>query len=115
MSLGRMFVFSPRRYRALNRADARPGDRVVVAVADGALWRGATAGYLVPLALVLAGAILGARAGGDLVAAAGAGIGLVTGGVWLRLHARRTSAELDDSPVIVRRRENAVLLFKENS
>lgn len=82
--LGRLFCAAPRRFRVLNRLGARPGERVVLAVREGALLRSAGAAYGVPLLLVVAGAILGAWLAAsprtrDLYAAAGAAIGLIAG------------------------------------
>lgn len=82
--LGRLFCASPRRFRVLNRLGARPGERVVLAVREGALLRSAGAAYGVPLLLLVAGAILGAWLAAsprtrDLFAAAGAAVGLIAG------------------------------------
>ena len=113
MSIGRIFTFSPRRYRAINRIAAQPGDKVVVAVAEGAIWRGAVAGYLMPLALLLGGALAGGQAfGGDGGAIVGAAAGLAASGLWLSFFSRRTTADGRYSPTIVRRDGDSMQLLK---
>lgn len=70
-------------YPVDNPIDARPGDAVIVGVADGAVWSAVLHGYLLPLALLLTGALLGASRG-DGWAVAGGLVGLLLGVVWLR-------------------------------
>jgi len=82
-------------YQVGNRVAARVGEDVVVGIPDGALLKATLTGYLVPLALVVLGAMVAAR-WGDVGAAAGAGVGLLLALAWLR-HAR-TRAE----PTILR-------------
>lgn len=83
-------------YAVANPIDARPGEPVVVGIEDGALFKAALAAYVVPLALLLLGALLGSRQG-DLAAVLGALAGLALAVVWLR---RRRSG---GGPVILRR------------
>lgn len=83
-------------YAVGNPIDARPGEPVVVGIEDGALLKAALAAYIVPLFLVLLGALVGSQSG-NLTAVAGALAGLVLAVAWLRR--RRGSA----SPVILRR------------
>jgi sigma-E factor negative regulatory protein RseC len=83
-------------YAVANSIDARPGEPVVVGIEDGALFKAALAAYIVPLALLLLGALLGSRQG-DLAAVLGALAGLVLAVVWLR---RRRAG---GGPVILRR------------
>lgn len=82
--LSQMFCSQPRRFQVDNPINARVGDQVVVAVADGTVLRGIGLLYLLPLALLAAGAVLGSVAAPrpeqqDAYAAAGAFIGLVCG------------------------------------
>lgn len=70
-------------YPVGNLIAARAGDDVVVGIPDGALLQATLSGYLVPLALVVLGAILAAR-WGDAGAVAGAGVGLLLAFAWLR-------------------------------
>jgi sigma-E factor negative regulatory protein RseC len=83
-------------YAVGNPIAAQPGEAVVVGVEDGALFRAAAAAYLVPLALLVGGAMLAGR-WGDLQAVAGAAVGLLLAVAWLR---RRRPRGL---PVILRR------------
>lgn len=70
-------------YAVDNPIDARPGEAVVIGVEDGAVIKAATAGYLVPLGLLMLGAILGSRIG-ELQAVLGALLGLALAVLWLR-------------------------------
>jgi sigma-E factor negative regulatory protein RseC len=83
-SLGKLFCSTPRRFRVINGLGARPGERVMLGVEDGAVMRSATAVYGLPLLLLLAGAAIGAALGDapgtrDLYALAGAAAGLLAG------------------------------------
>ena len=49
----------PRRFPAINRAGARPGDRVVIGVNAGALQAASVLMYLVPLLGLIGGSLLG--------------------------------------------------------
>lgn len=97
-TLGKLFGTPRRRFRALNPALARPGEEVTIVIEDGAVLRSAVVMYLVPLALLVAGAIGGALIMGaagtanDLYAGAGGAAGLLAGflsvryyGLWRRL------------------------------
>jgi len=106
--LGRLLCASPRRFRVLNRLGARPGERVVLAVREGALLRSAGAAYGVPLLLVVAGAILGAWLGAsprtrDLYAAVGAAIGLIAGLAGTRLFNALSRGDPRFEPHVLRR------------
>jgi sigma-E factor negative regulatory protein RseC len=83
-------------YPVENPIAARPGEAVVVGIQDGALLGAVFAGYMIPLALLLGGAILGSPFG-DAGAAAGGAAGFLAAVAWLR---RRRAA---DQPVILRR------------
>lgn len=50
------------RVRALSELSLQPGDEVVVGMADGVLLRGALLAYLLPVVLLLVGALLGQAA-----------------------------------------------------
>lgn len=84
---------APRRYRVENRIGARLGDRVLLTVADGTLWRAALASYVLPLLLSITGAVLGQSAGGDAWAVSGALIGLVCGIALLRRNEVRAARD----------------------
>lgn len=83
-------------YAVMNPISAEPGEAVVVGIEEGALLRAAVAAYLVPLLLLLGGALLGG-VWGEPQAIAGGVAGLVAAAVWLR---RRRAPP---SPVILRR------------
>ena len=92
--LTQLFCSKPRQFKVENRINASVGDEVIVSVAEGAVLRGISLVYLLPLALMFAGASL---AGGwvegvqrDGYAAAGALTGLLVGFVvakWLSMRA----------------------------
>lgn len=75
--------------RVPNSIGARVGDRVLVSVADGAVMKAAALAYLMPLALALFGAVVGAGLGGDGTAVAGALAGLGIGWLVLRRTGKR--------------------------
>jgi sigma-E factor negative regulatory protein RseC len=107
-TLGKLFCRSPRQFRVRNDVGARPGDRVVVAVAEGVLWRSALAAYGPPLLLLLAGAVSGAAlapepGGRDLYAALGALLGLAGGAMTARLASAALSSRPEILPRILRR------------
>ncbi|MCS6786673.1 MAG: SoxR reducing system RseC family protein [Thiobacillaceae bacterium] len=79
-------LFDPREpeYPVANPIDARPGDTVVVGVEDGELLKAALAGYVLPLGLLVLGALLGSALG-EAAAALGAALGLVLAWWLLRL------------------------------
>jgi len=74
----------PRRYRVANDIGARVGDRVSIRVAEGVVLRASLISYLLPALLVIIGAAIGQRMGGDLAALAGTVSGLALGAAWLR-------------------------------
>lgn len=78
--LGQLFCNKPRQFQVDNPIDAQVGDEVMVAVAEGAVLRGITIVYLLPLVFLLLGAMLAAQfSDHDLYAAAGGGIGVALG------------------------------------
>jgi sigma-E factor negative regulatory protein RseC len=101
------------RTRALSKLPLQPGDEVIVGLADGVLLRGALLAYLLPLALLLAGALLGkaafAGAGEELVILSGA-LGLGLGFLAVRVMSRRFREDIRFQPVVLRRVGN--ILFK---
>ena len=82
--LTQLFCSKPRQFKVDNRINAGVGDEVIVSVPDGAVLRGISLVYLLPLVLLFAGATLaGSWAVQDVqrdgYAAAGALSGLVVG------------------------------------
>jgi sigma-E factor negative regulatory protein RseC len=82
--LAQLFCSKPRLFQVENPINAGVGDQVIISVAEGAVLRGIGMVYLLPLILLLGGAMLGnlwaAQAGQrDAYASAGALLGLVVG------------------------------------
>lgn len=95
----RVFHGSEQEYPVDNPIAARAGENVVVGVPDGSIFKATLAAYLVPLLLLLLGAILGARFG-DAAAVGGGALGLVGAYFWMR---RQESAA---RPAILRQGES---------
>lgn len=107
-TLGKLFCRAPRHFRVRNEVGARPGERVVVAIGEGALWHSALAAYGMPLLLVLGGAVLGtilapAEGTRDLYAALGAALGVAVGMIAGRIASAALERRADFQPRIVRR------------
>jgi len=87
--LSQLFCSEPRRFRVRNAGNAQVGTLVQVTLPDGVLLRSALVVYMLPLALLLGGAIIGAQwahdaAGSDAYAALGGLIGLSSGFVLVK-------------------------------
>ncbi|HPF58684.1 MAG TPA: SoxR reducing system RseC family protein [Candidatus Competibacteraceae bacterium] len=94
------------RTRAISNLPLRSGDEVIVGLADGVLLRGALLAYLLPLVLMLAGALLGdaafASAGEEPVILLGA-LGLGLGFLAVRVSSRSWQDDVRFQPVVLRR------------
>ena len=82
--LSRMFCSKPRDFQVENSVNATVGDQVIVSVADGAVLHGIWWVYLLPLMLLIAGALTGHLMAGeskfqDMSSTGGAILGLVAG------------------------------------
>lgn len=82
--LARLFCSKPRQFQVVNPIDAGVGDQVIISVAEGTILRGICLAYMLPLLLMLAGAMSGAIVAAqpeqnDGYAAAGALLGLCIG------------------------------------
>jgi sigma-E factor negative regulatory protein RseC len=82
--LSQLFCSKPRQFRVDNPINASIGDQVIILVAEGAVLRGIGLVYLLPLVLLLMGAMFGNVLAGqsmqsDGYAAAGALFGLAFG------------------------------------
>jgi sigma-E factor negative regulatory protein RseC len=75
-NLTQVFCLSPKIYRVLNPSQAKPGEEVVVVIRDRTLFRGAIAGYGLPLLGLFVGAALGLEFG-EVGSMIGAGCGLL--------------------------------------
>lgn len=105
--LSQMFCSKPRQFQVDNPIDAGVGDEVIVSVADGAVLQGIGLVYLLPLALLLAGAVLGGALvvspeQRDAYAGVGAALGLLLGFVAAKWVSSRQSL-LHHRPYIARR------------
>jgi sigma-E factor negative regulatory protein RseC len=83
-ALSRLFCSKPRQFQVENAIAAKAGDEVIVSVAESAVLRGIGLVYLLPLALLVAGAWLGNTVAGQVetqesFAVAGALAGLIGG------------------------------------
>lgn len=104
--LSQLFCSKPRQFRVDNSIDASVGDEVIVSVSDGAVLRGIGLVYLLPLALLVVGVVLGSVFAAqveqrDRYAAVGAGIGLIGGFVLARWIASRQNHQ-QNLPFIAR-------------
>ena len=104
--LSQLFCSTPRRFQVDNPINATVGDEVIVSVMDGAVLRGIGIVYLLPLALLVMGAMLGSLSAAqaeqrDGFAAAGALIGLIGGFVLSRWLASRQNRQ-QNQPYISR-------------
>lgn len=94
-------------FKVLNPIGADVGDRVVIGLEESALLKSSTLLYLIPLALLFAGAVAGRilapASMEDLYSAAGAGVGLVAGFFALKLATARAGSQAHFHPVILRR------------
>ena len=82
--LSQMFCSTPRQFQVENPIEAVVGEEVVISVAEGSILRGIGLIYLLPLLLLVTGAMLGGHwaklpAQSDGYAAAGALLGLAAG------------------------------------
>jgi sigma-E factor negative regulatory protein RseC len=92
--LSKAFCSKPRQFIVRNEAEAEVGEEVQVTLQNGALLRGAVLMYVLPVSLLLSGAMLGAHWAGadlnrDLYAAIGAMTGLVVGFLLAKILARQ--------------------------
>lgn len=93
----------PKTYRVNNPAGAGIGEQVTVAVASGAVRRGANLAYVLPLLALVGGAAIGTQAVGDLGGIVGGSTGLVVAWFFLRIRMRGASGNSDIRPYIVSR------------
>jgi len=87
---------------ALNVARARPGDRVRLEIATGAFVKVMFLLYIVPVAALAAGALVGLALGGDGAAAMGAIVGFALAVVFVRARGRRMGSMDVYQPRIVK-------------
>lgn len=95
-------------FRVLNPIGASVGEHVVIGLEESALLRSSLLSYVLPLTLLMAGALLGsqlapASAAKDLYSVVGAGAGLGLGIAALKWVAWKTREQKQFQPVILRR------------
>ena len=87
--LSQLFCSKPRQFQVDNQINASVGDQVIISVAEGAVLRGIGLVYLLPLMLLLVGAVIGNSLAEqaeqrDSYSAVGALLGLVAGFVFAK-------------------------------
>lgn len=110
------------RVRALNRADAREGDSVVVGIQQNALIHGSLAVYIAPLVGMLLGALVGGAFSQyfGVSYSEGASIlfslsGLVVGFIWLKRFNRRHQSSERFQAVVLRVQETPINFVCDSS
>jgi len=105
-SLGRRAM----QMKAVNQCDAQPGDEVVVAVPEKGFIKTAFFTYLLPLLLMLVGALVSQRlsqgwiwANQDIAALVGAGIGFIVALLVLRGYSQKMENDEQMQPVVIRK------------
>ena len=91
--VSQLFAGKPREFRARNNVGAKAGDRVQISLPEGVLLNGALLVYLLPLLMMIAGAMVGMQLAvderfADLSAASGSAAGLMTGFIAVRMLGR---------------------------
>lgn len=96
----------PVRVRALTQIPLHEGEEVIIGISENTLVKISLIVYLIPLLLMVFGAVLGDA----LFSGSGEGIailsgvwGCVAGFVWLFIFSRRTQASREFQPVVLRR------------
>ncbi|HEY8085215.1 MAG TPA: SoxR reducing system RseC family protein [Methylophilaceae bacterium] len=105
---GRFFSQRSNKFLATNQLNAKIGDRVVVGVEEGALFSSAMISYVVPLALLIGGALLGSSMAtttstSDLYATLGGVIGLFAGLLLVKAYSSGKQLSGRYAPVMLRR------------
>jgi sigma-E factor negative regulatory protein RseC len=110
--LSQLFCSSPRQFQVENSINAQAGDDVIIGVAEGVVLRGISLVYLLPLMLLLVGALIGSMwvntpAQHDAYTAIGALLGLVVGFFMAKkISLRQTKGYFQ--PYLVRRHRNGL-------
>lgn len=117
-NIGRMFApKQEQRYRVLDQVGCKPGDQVIINIADGSVLRGAVIVYMLPLLLVFFCALVAHRlaspAMADTAAILGASVGFVLASLVVGILNRRASHDPRYQPAIVRRIHRDFVVLKE--
>lgn len=100
--LTQMMCSGPKTYRVRN-AGAQVGDQVTVAIAAGAVARGATLAYVTPMLGLIGGAFVGMALASDAGAMAGGALGLIAAWLGVRARLRSGAGTNDFHPYLVDR------------
>lgn len=103
--LSQMFCSKPRQFKVHNEADARVGDEVQITLPDGVLLRSSIIMYVMPLALLLSGGMLGSHwasdtTSRDIYASIGSLLGLIGGFLLARWISKRQLVAAVARPII---------------
>ncbi len=103
-SLSKLFCSKPRRFEVIDPVGTKVGDEVSIGVREGALLKSSVAVYLVPMALLVAGAFIGNVVGrGDGASVFGGAVGLAFGFFWARRYNAANRGNTHFQPFIVKR------------
>jgi sigma-E factor negative regulatory protein RseC len=94
----------------------RVGDEVMVGLAESALIKGSVAVYIVPLSLMLGGAVFGEltfSATGESMTVLLGGIGLMAGLVWLRTFSHSIRTDRRFQPVVLESLSQPAVLYDQ--
>lgn len=97
--LADLFGRRERAFPVENLLHANAGERVIIGIPSGALWKSAFRLYGLPLILTFAGALTGQHLGGDMAAFLGAGAGLLLAALWQKLGKSSSAFQ----PIMLRR------------
>jgi len=99
-NLGKMFCSAPRTFRVLNPRNSAIGERVTIAIAEGAVRRSATIAYGLPLLALFVGALCGSALAGETGAIVGSITGLLFSWLLLRRVQQYTAPDQRYQPFI---------------
>jgi sigma-E factor negative regulatory protein RseC len=100
---GKLFAHKASSFNAQNHINAQVGQSVIVGIDEAAVMKSALVLYLVPLAVMLLGAIIATQVvDSDLSAMLGASVGLVLGYFWVKAHIAGQAYYQNHQPTILR-------------
>ena len=99
-NISKIFCSAPRTFRVLNPRNSVVGERVTIAIAEGAIRRTAALVYGLPLLALFVGALGGSALAGETGAIIGSITGLLFSWLLLRHAQQSTSADYRSQPYI---------------
>ena len=99
-NISKIFCSAPRTFRVLNPRNSVIGERVTIAIAEGAIRRSAALVYGLPLLALLVGALGGSALAGETGAIIGSAIGLLFSWLLLRHAQQSTTPDHRSQPFI---------------